>query len=126
MFPLPKERQRALQRLRAQIARDCAGLGRSQLRRRLFAALRIAAVIGDHKPDLLFSPQRRLRRCRPAGDLSAKYGNVLGGRNAKIQKADIPGKGTFYRVRVPAGSKQEATALCAKYKSAGGQCLVAK
>ena len=58
--------------------------------------------------------------------LNRKYGNVLGGRNAKIQKADIPGKGTFYRVRIPAGSKQEAAALCAKYKSAGGQCLVAK
>jgi hypothetical protein len=58
--------------------------------------------------------------------LNRKYGNVLGGRNARIQKADIPGKGTFYRVRIPAGSKQEATALCAKYKSAGGQCLVAR
>ena len=58
--------------------------------------------------------------------LNRKFGNVLGGRNAKIQKADIPGKGTFYRVRIPAGSKQQATALCAKYKSAGGQCLVAK
>ena len=58
--------------------------------------------------------------------LNRKFGNVLGGRNAKIQKADIPGKGTFYRVRIPAGSKQEATALCAKYKSAGGQCLVAR
>lgn len=58
--------------------------------------------------------------------LNRKYGTVLGGRNASIQKADIPGKGTFYRVRIPAGSKQEAAALCAKYKSAGGQCLVAK
>ncbi len=58
--------------------------------------------------------------------LNRKFGNVLGGRNAKIQKADIPGKGTFYRVRIPAGSKQEAAALCAKYKSAGGQCLVSR
>ena len=50
----------------------------------------------------------------------------MGGRNIKIQKADIPGKGTFYRVRIAAGSKKEAAALCAKYKSAGGQCLVAR
>jgi hypothetical protein len=58
--------------------------------------------------------------------LNRRFGNVLGGRSAKIQKADIPGKGTFYRVRIPAGSKQEAAALCAKYKSAGGQCLVSR
>ena len=58
--------------------------------------------------------------------LNRKFGNVIGGKNMKIQKADIPGKGTFYRVRIAAGSKKEAAALCAKYKSAGGQCLVAR
>jgi hypothetical protein len=58
--------------------------------------------------------------------LNRKFSSVIGGRNVKIQKADIPGKGTFYRVRIAAGSKADAAALCAKYKSAGGQCLVAK
>jgi SPOR domain len=58
--------------------------------------------------------------------LNRKFGSVLGGRSVKIQKADIPGKGTFYRVRIAAGSKKDAAALCARYKSAGGQCLVAK
>lgn len=58
--------------------------------------------------------------------LSRKFGNVIGGRAVTIQKADIPGKGTFYRVRIAAGSKKEAAALCTKYKSAGGQCLVAR
>jgi cell division septation protein DedD len=58
--------------------------------------------------------------------LNRKFGRIIGGRGMNIQKADIPGKGTFYRVRISAGSKQEAAALCAKYKSAGGQCLVAR
>lgn len=58
--------------------------------------------------------------------LSRKFGSVIGGRAMNIQQADIPGKGTFYRVRIAAGSKAEAAALCAKYKSAGGQCLVAR
>lgn len=58
--------------------------------------------------------------------LNRKFGKIIGGRDMNIQKADIPGKGTFYRVRINAGSKKEAAALCAKYKSAGGQCLVAR
>jgi hypothetical protein len=58
--------------------------------------------------------------------LNRKFGKIIGGRDMNIQKADIPGKGTFYRVRITAGSKKEAAALCAKYKSAGGQCLVAR
>ncbi len=58
--------------------------------------------------------------------LNRKFGKIIGGRDVNIQKADIPGKGTFYRVRISAGSKKDAAALCAKYKSAGGQCLVAR
>ncbi len=58
--------------------------------------------------------------------LSRKFGSVIGGRGVTIQKADIPGKGTFYRVRIEAGSKKEAVALCTKYKAAGGECLVAR
>jgi hypothetical protein len=58
--------------------------------------------------------------------LNRKFGKIIGGRDMNIVKADIPGKGTFYRVRIAAGSKKEAAALCQKYKSAGGQCLVAR
>lgn len=58
--------------------------------------------------------------------LSAKYANVIGGRGVDILKADIAGKGTFYRVRIPAGSKADAIALCESYRKAGGSCLVAK
>ena len=58
--------------------------------------------------------------------LSRKFGAVIGGRAMNVQKADIPNKGTFYRVRIAAGSKAEAAALCTKYRAAGGQCLVAR
>ncbi|HEV7321995.1 MAG TPA: SPOR domain-containing protein [Ensifer sp.] len=58
--------------------------------------------------------------------LSSKFGNVIGGRGVDIRKAEIAGKGTYYRVRIPAGSKEEANALCSKYKGAGGSCLVTK
>ncbi|HVK92262.1 MAG TPA: SPOR domain-containing protein [Mycoplana sp.] len=58
--------------------------------------------------------------------LSAKFSGVIGGRGVDIQRADIPNKGTYYRVRIPAGSREEANALCGRYKSAGGTCLVTR
>ena len=58
--------------------------------------------------------------------LSAKFSGIIGGRGVDIKRAEIKNKGTYYRVRIPAGSKEEATALCARYKAAGGSCLVSK
>ena len=58
--------------------------------------------------------------------LSAKFSGIIGGRGVDIRKAQIKNKGTYYRVRIPAGSKQEAQALCSQYKKAGGSCLVSK
>ncbi|MGI2032335.1 SPOR domain-containing protein [Rhizobium panacihumi] len=59
-------------------------------------------------------------------NLSNKFGTVIGGRGVDIKAAEIAGKGTFYRVRIPAGSKDEAIQLCERYRSAGGSCLVAR
>ncbi len=59
-------------------------------------------------------------------DLARRYGSVIGGRGVNIVKADIAGKGTFWRVRVPAGSRNDAIALCESYKAAGGNCFVSK
>lgn len=58
--------------------------------------------------------------------LSSKFSGVIGGRGVDIKQAEIPNKGTFFRVRIPAGSRDEANALCSRYKSAGGSCLVTR
>lgn len=58
--------------------------------------------------------------------LSNRFSSVLGGRAVDIQRADIPNKGVFHRVRVPAGSRSEANALCSRYKAAGGSCFVSR
>jgi cell division septation protein DedD len=58
--------------------------------------------------------------------LSAKFGSVIGGRGMDIKAADLPGKGTYYRVRIPAGSKEAAVSLCERYRSAGGSCMVVR
>jgi len=58
--------------------------------------------------------------------LSSKFSSVIGGKGVDIKKAEIPNKGTFFRIRIPAGSREEANALCSRYKSAGGSCLVTR
>ncbi len=59
-------------------------------------------------------------------NLSAKFSSVIGGKSPDIKPAEIPGKGTYYRLRIVAGSKEEAIALCSRYKAAGGSCLVSR
>lgn len=59
-------------------------------------------------------------------DLARRYGNVLQGRGVNIVRANIAGKGVYYRVRIPAQSREEAIQLCTRYKSAGGSCFVSR
>lgn len=59
-------------------------------------------------------------------DLARRYASVLDGHTANIVKADIAGKGTFYRVRIAANSRNDAISLCESYKAAGGNCFVSK
>ncbi len=59
-------------------------------------------------------------------NLTQRYSSVIAGRNVVIQSADIPGKGTYYRVRVPVESQTEGARLCEDLKSAGGSCFVAR
>lgn len=59
-------------------------------------------------------------------DLARRYGSILEGRGVSIVKADIAGKGTYYRVRIPSASRDEAINLCTRYKSAGGSCFVSR
>ena len=59
-------------------------------------------------------------------NLGQRYASVIGSRNLTIQTADIAGKGTYYRVRIGAASRDEANSLCASLKSAGGSCFVSR
>lgn len=59
-------------------------------------------------------------------DLAKRYASVIGGRGVNIVKADIAGKGTYWRVRVPATSRDDAINICNQYKAAGGTCFVSK
>ncbi|MFS8046978.1 SPOR domain-containing protein [Rhizobium sp. BR 314] len=59
-------------------------------------------------------------------NLKVKFANIIGNHPLEIRRADIAGKGTYYRVRVVAGTKDEAAAICERYRAAGGTCLISK
>ena len=58
--------------------------------------------------------------------MAQRYGTMLQGKGVNIVKAEVPGKGTYYRVRIPAASKNDAVALCERLKSQGGTCFVSQ
>ena len=55
-----------------------------------------------------------------------QYGALFGSLPVNIQSAAIPGKGTYYRVRVQVGSRDSAINLCNRMKSQNGSCFVGK
>lgn len=57
-------------------------------------------------------------------DLKRRYPSLLGRQTPDIKQVSLGEKGTFYRVRIRAGTRQQANALCQNLKSAGGDCLV--
>ncbi|MBB3951224.1 SPOR domain-containing protein [Aureimonas jatrophae] len=58
--------------------------------------------------------------------LTRRFSSQIGTRGVGIRTAEIPGKGTFYRVRIAAESRDEAVELCETLKSAGGSCFVTR
>lgn len=55
-----------------------------------------------------------------------KHAGALSGLSRDVKVAAIPGKGTWYRLRIgPFANRAEANAKCAELKAAGVQCLVA-
>lgn len=57
--------------------------------------------------------------------LTRKYASELGAYRPAVVKADVGSK-TVYRVRVKNLSSDDANTLCAKLKSSGGSCFVAR
>ncbi len=58
-----------------------------------------------------------------ASDLSARYASLLNGVQLEVSRADLGERGTYYRVRVPAASRENAAQFCASVVASGGDCL---
>ncbi len=84
-----------------------------------------AASAGGYFIQIASQPSAELAQ-KSFANMAQKYSSVIGGRSVDIKRAEIAGKGTYYRVRVQGGSREEANALCARLKSAGGNCLVTR
>ncbi len=72
------------------------------------------------------SRKSRIDALSAFADLRQRYGSILGKSQPDIQEANLGARGLWYRLRVgPPSSKQAATELCNKLKSAGHKgCFV--
>ncbi|RIY03429.1 SPOR domain-containing protein [Aureimonas flava] len=89
------------------------------------AALEAPAPEGSFFVQIASQPSQAAAQ-ESLANMGKRYSSVIGGRSLGIKAAEIPGKGTFYRVRVAAGSRSEANTLCENLKSAGGSCFVTR
>ena len=83
------------------------------------------SATSDYTVQIASLPNEDLARST-AANLSQRYSELIGGRSITIQQADIEGRGTFHRVRVATSGRDDAVALCERYKQAGGSCFVAR
>ncbi len=58
--------------------------------------------------------------------LSSKYGSALGNAKLSLVKAEIAGKGTYWRVQSQTMDKASADSICSAVKAQGGVCITAK
>lgn len=56
----------------------------------------------------------------------AKHAALVSGLSPDIKQVDLGAKGTWYRLRIVAGSKSQAGALCDKLKAEGAACIPTK
>ncbi|MEO1703374.1 MAG: SPOR domain-containing protein [Pseudomonadota bacterium] len=80
---------------------------------------------GDFKVQIASLPTQVAAQ-QTSANLLSQFRSVLGGRGVSIRAAQIPDRGTFYRVQVDASSLEDANSLCSRYKAAGGDCIVTR
>jgi sporulation related protein len=69
---------------------------------------------------VLSSKKSRMDALKAFADMQQKYGEVLGSKTPDVQEANLGEKGIWYRAVVgPPGSRDAATSLCSKLKTAG-------
>jgi hypothetical protein len=71
----------------------------------------------------LFSQRSESEAQTSLSNAQSRWGNLFGGNNLEIQRADLGQKGIYYRVRLPTSSLQDATSICASIKANGGDCF---
>jgi len=92
------------------------------------AAAPAAATSGGDAPayvQLSSQPSQELAQAS-ARSVASRFGSLFGGNKLVITPATVDGKGTMYRVRLPASSLADAGNICAQIKGQGGDCFATK
>ncbi|GAA4661802.1 SPOR domain-containing protein [Bartonella pachyuromydis] len=58
--------------------------------------------------------------------MKSRFEALIGVRPVNIQSAFIPGKGTYYRVRIQTQNRNDAISLCENIKNYGGSCFITR
>jgi len=91
------------------------------------AARRRAATAGGGYVLQVAARQRRSDAEAAARAVSSRHGGILGGAKPYIVRADIAGKGTYFRVRVgPYRTKAQVNSICAQLKGKGQDCFATR
>jgi len=80
---------------------------------------------GDFYVQIASQPTQAAAR-QSADEAKERFASLIGGRQVSIVPADIPGRGTYYRVRIATGERSAAINLCEQYKQAGGSCFIGR
>ncbi len=59
-----------------------------------------------------------------AQSMATRYGVLFSGATPEIQRVDLGERGIYYRVLVPAASRDAAANICTNVRAAGGDCLL--
>jgi Transglycosylase SLT domain/SPOR domain len=104
------------------------------LRRPGAAVEPMAREAGEPAPDAPFAPWgvqlagnfSKERALASFGRARQQYAGVIGEAHPMIIGTRLRSRGTrtFYRIRLPADSRQDADAMCRRIRSAGGACVV--
>lgn len=72
------------------------------------------------------SSQRSAEAARQSyRELTRRFGSVIGGKGVDYRRKEVNGK-TYFRVRIPASSLNEAQQICNQMKASGGDCFVTR
>lgn len=89
------------------------------------AAPSISATTGGAAAYVQLASQRSEEAARQsAQSMATRYGVLFSGSSPEIQRVDLGERGIYYRVLVPAASRDAAANICTNIRAAGGDCLL--
>lgn len=88
-------------------------------------AIEVDALPNNAPAYVQLASQRSEAEARTSAEaMVRRFGPLFGGANLEVQRVDLGERGIYYRVRVPASSRENANTICVNVKAAGGDCFI--